>query len=283
MLPKVDGLSLITQSRKKSVNTPFIILSAKRSVDDRVKGLQAGGDDYLTKPFSFSELLARIQALVRRATKTAGPTHLEVGDLNLDLLSREVRRDGRKIDLHAHEFTLLELLMRNQGHVMSKTLILEHVWDYDFDPQTNVVDVLICRLRSNKVDKNSDSKIDDPHAAGRRLCSQAFLSARAARIGVQLTLWYLAIFIFSSIVIFGLTYVLLQSNLKKSDRDFVQDRIQEYGDKFKKSGFDQMLAEIRSGNAIGRRGCCFSCASPTRTTTRSSREQLEELGTIQSR
>ncbi len=158
MLPKLDGLSLINQLRKKNVNTPVIILSAKRSVDDRIKGLQAGGDDYLTKPFSFSELLARLQALVRRATKTAASTHLNVGELHLDLLSREVQRGERKIDLQAREFSLLELLMRNQGHVMSKTLIMEHVWDYDFDPQTNVVDVLICRLR-NKVDKTADSKM----------------------------------------------------------------------------------------------------------------------------
>lgn len=158
MLPKLDGLSLINQIRAKNVEFPVIILSAKRSVDERIKGLHAGGDDYLTKPFSFSELLARVQALVRRASKTNEPTKLTVGDISVDLLSREVRRGSRKINLQTREFSLLELLMRNQGHVMSKTLIMEHVWDYDFDPQTNVVDVLVCRLR-NKVEKGGESKI----------------------------------------------------------------------------------------------------------------------------
>jgi DNA-binding response OmpR family regulator len=158
MLPKLDGLSLINRLRQQQVNTPVIILSAKRSVDDRVKGLQAGGDDYLTKPFSFSELLARLHALLRRAAKTTAPTHLSVGDLSVDLLSREVRRGDRKVELQSREFALLELLMRNAGNVLSKTLIMEHVWDYDFDPQTNIVDVLVCRLR-NKIDKSSDSKM----------------------------------------------------------------------------------------------------------------------------
>jgi two-component system OmpR family response regulator len=121
-------------------------------VDDRVKGLQAGGDDYLTKPFAFSELLARVQALIRRASRTVEPTRLTVGGLSMDLMSREVLRDGEKIELPAREFALLEFLMRNAGRPVTKTLILEHVWDYSFDPQTNVVDVLVHRLRG-KVDK----------------------------------------------------------------------------------------------------------------------------------
>jgi DNA-binding response OmpR family regulator len=160
MLPKLDGLSLIEELRRQEINTPVIILSAKRSVDDRVKGLQAGGDDYMVKPFSFSELLARVQALLRRATGAAGgeKTRLTVGDLSMNLLSREVVRGGKKLDLQAREFSLLEYLMRNAGRVVSKTMILEHVWDYSFDPQTNVVDVLVCRLR-NKVDRNFEAKI----------------------------------------------------------------------------------------------------------------------------
>ena len=137
---------------------PVLILSAKRSVDDRVKGLQVGGDDYLTKPFAFSELLARIQALVRRATQTAEPTTLTYGDLTVDLLSREVTRGGQRIELQAREFSLLEYLLRNAGRVVSKTMILEHVWDYAFDPKTNVIDVLVSRLRS-KIDRDFDRKL----------------------------------------------------------------------------------------------------------------------------
>ncbi len=158
MLPKLDGLSLIEKMRSEGKNTPIIILSAKRSVDDRVKGLQKGGDDYLTKPFSFSELLARIQALIRRSTASTEPTTLSVGDLSLDLLKREVIRRGQKLELQPREFSLLEYLMRNSGRVVSKTMILEHVWDYAFDPQTNVVDVLVCRLR-NKVDRGFSNKL----------------------------------------------------------------------------------------------------------------------------
>jgi two-component system OmpR family response regulator len=130
---------------------PVIFLSARATVDDRVRGLQAGGDDYLTKPFAFSELLARVQALIRRASQTPEPTRLTVGDLTLDLLNREATRRGQKIDLQAREFALLEYLMRNAGRVVTKTMILEHVWDYSFDPQTNVVDVLVHRVRA-KVD-----------------------------------------------------------------------------------------------------------------------------------
>jgi len=147
MLPKLDGLSLIQRLRAKKIRVPVIILSAKASVDDRVKGLQAGGDDYLTKPFSFSELLARIQALIRRATASAEPTRLVVGDLTLDLLTREVTRNYEQIELPAREFALLEYLMRHAGRPVTKTMILEHIFDYSFDPQTNVVDVLVHRLR----------------------------------------------------------------------------------------------------------------------------------------
>ena len=152
MLPKLEGLSLIQQLRTGGVHTPILILSAKASVDDRVRGLQAGGDDYLTKPFAFSELLARVQALIRRATQTPEPTRLVVGDLTLDLLTRQVERAGEKIELQPREFALLEYLMRHPNRPVSKTMILEHIFDYSFDPQTNVVDVLVHRLRS-KVDK----------------------------------------------------------------------------------------------------------------------------------
>jgi len=152
MLPKLDGLRLITDLRSKGVRTPVLILSAKASVDDRVRGLQAGGDDYLTKPFAFSELLARVQALIRRATQTPEPTRLVVGDLTMDLLKREVLRGGEKIELQPREFALLEYLMRHATRPVTKTMILEHIFDYSFDPQTNVVDVLVHRLRS-KVDK----------------------------------------------------------------------------------------------------------------------------------
>jgi len=157
MLPQLDGLSLIEEVRRRQVNTPMLILSAKRSVDDRVKGLQAGGDDYLTKPFAFAELLARVQALIRRASGVTEPTRLKVGDLTLDLLTREVTRARERLELQPREFALLEYLMRNAGRVISKTLILSHVWDYHFDPQTNVVDVLVSRLRS-KVDKDHSEK-----------------------------------------------------------------------------------------------------------------------------
>ena len=158
MLPKLDGLSLIEELRLQKVNTPVIILSAKRSVDDRVDGLQKGGDDYLTKPFAFSELLARVQALIRRSTGASEPTGLAVGDLSMNLLTREVIRGGRKIDLQPREFALLEYLMRNAGKVVSKTMIMEHVWDYNFDPQTNVVEARICRLR-DKIDKDFGVKL----------------------------------------------------------------------------------------------------------------------------
>jgi two-component system OmpR family response regulator len=158
MLPKRDGLSLIEGLRRQGVTTPVLILSARRSVDDRVRGLQTGGDDYLTKPFAFAELLARVQALVRRATRTPEPTTLSVEDVTLDLLSRRVTRAGKPIDLRPREFTLLEYLMRNQGKVVSKTMILSHVWEYNFDPQTNIVDVLVSRLRE-KIDRPFEKKL----------------------------------------------------------------------------------------------------------------------------
>ncbi len=153
MLPRLDGLSLIRQMRARDCRVPVLILSAKATVDDRVRGLQAGGDDYLTKPFAFSELLARIQALIRRATQAVEPTRLVVGDLTLDLLTREVQRGEARIELQPREFALLEYLMRHAGRTVTKTMILEHIFDYSFDPQTNVVDVLVHRLRS-KIDRD---------------------------------------------------------------------------------------------------------------------------------
>lgn len=158
MLPGMDGLTLIETLREKRILTPVLILSAKRSVDDRIKGFRTGGDDYITKPFSFSELLVRVQALIRRASMTPSATRLTAGDLTMDLLTREVSRDDRKIDLQPREFSLLEYLLRNSEHVLSKTMIMEHVWGYDFDPQTNVVDVLVSRLRT-KVDKGFQSRL----------------------------------------------------------------------------------------------------------------------------
>jgi two-component system, OmpR family, response regulator len=158
MLPKMDGLTLIETLRQEKINTPVIILSAKRAVDDRVKGLQRGGDDYLTKPFAFAELLARVQGLIRRNSGVSEPTSLTFSELSMDLLSREVAREGEEIDLQPREFALLEYLMRNQGRVVSKTMIMEHVWNYNFDPQTNVVEARICRLR-DKVDKGFGKKL----------------------------------------------------------------------------------------------------------------------------
>ncbi|MFY9399603.1 MAG: response regulator transcription factor, partial [Desulfomonilia bacterium] len=148
MLPGIDGLTLIERMRRRNIQFPIIVLSAKGSVDDRVTGLQRGGDDYMTKPFAFSELLARIHAHLRRASSAGGDTTvLTVGDLSLDLIRRKAYRAGNSIELKPLEFSLLEYLMRNAGHVLSKTMIIEHVWDYNFDPQTNVVETGICRLR----------------------------------------------------------------------------------------------------------------------------------------
>jgi two-component system OmpR family response regulator len=157
MLPGRDGLSLLEEVRRRRISTPVLILSARRSVDDRVRGLQAGGDDYLTKPFAFSELLARIQALIRRSQGITEPTRLVAADISMDLVTRKVDRAGRLLELRPREFALLEYLMRNAGRVVSKTSIMEHVFDYSFDPRTNVVDVLVFRLRE-KVDRDFDVK-----------------------------------------------------------------------------------------------------------------------------
>ena len=158
MLPEVNGLQIIKKMRSSGITTPVIILSARHSVDDRIKGLQTGADDYLIKPFSFSELLARVQALIRRATGATEPTSLKIGDLELDLLSREISRAGQKIELQPREFSLLQYMMQNAGKAISKTAILDHIWGYNFDPQTNVVDVLVCRLRA-KIDKDFEPKL----------------------------------------------------------------------------------------------------------------------------
>jgi len=158
MLPKLDGISLISEMRRQGIKTPVIILSAKRSVEDRVKGLEEGSDDYLTKPFAFAELIARIHALVRRASNIPDVTRLTVGDLSIDLRARRVVRAGQLIDLQPREFALLEYLMRNAGRVVSKTMIMEHVWDYNFDPQTNVVETRISRLR-DKINRGFNKQL----------------------------------------------------------------------------------------------------------------------------
>ncbi len=158
MLPRRDGLAVIDELRRRRVTLPVLILSAKRSIDDRVRGLQAGGDDYLTKPFAFAELLARVQALIRRSTGASEPTRLSFADLSLDLVTRRVERGGAAIDLRPREFALLEYVMRHPGQVLSKTMILSHIWGYQFDPGTNVVDVLVSRLRE-KVDRGFDPKL----------------------------------------------------------------------------------------------------------------------------
>jgi two-component system, OmpR family, response regulator len=158
MLPRLDGLSLLRRLRQQKIRTPVLILSARANVDDRVLGLQSGGDDYLTKPFAFSELLARVQALIRRAGQGGEPTSLALADLTINLVSREVTRGQQRIDLQQREFALLEYLLRNAGRPVTKTMILERLWDFHFDPQTNVVDVLVHRLRA-KVDKNFALKL----------------------------------------------------------------------------------------------------------------------------
>jgi two-component system OmpR family response regulator len=158
MLPGLDGLALVEDLRRAGLRTPVLFLSARHTVDDRVRGLQAGGDDYLVKPFAFAELLARVQALVRRASGGGGTTRLAVADLELDLLAREARRGGRRLELRPKEWALLEYLMRQAGRVVSKTMILSHVYDYSFDPGTNVVDVLVHRLRE-KLDQGFETKL----------------------------------------------------------------------------------------------------------------------------
>ncbi len=158
MLPGIDGLTLIEDLRSSNINLPVIILSARRSVDDRVKGFNTGGDDYLTKPFAFSELLARLQALIRRANHIVEPNNLNVHDLTIDIRSRKVSRADRKINLQPREFSLLEYLMRNENRIVSKSMIMEHVWDYNFDPHTNVVEARVCKLR-DKIDKDFDTPL----------------------------------------------------------------------------------------------------------------------------
>ncbi len=158
MLPKLDGLAIVDRIRQHGINTPVIILSAKRTVEDRIKGLRGGSDDYLTKPFSFAELLARVQALIRRASGVSEPTSLTIGDLSMNLLTHEVKRGDKEISLQPLEFKLLEYLMRNAGRIVSKTMIMEHVWNYHFVPMTNVVEVRISLLRE-KIDKGFDKKM----------------------------------------------------------------------------------------------------------------------------
>jgi DNA-binding response OmpR family regulator len=158
MLPRLDGLSLVTALRRADVGTPVLFLSARHSVDDRVRGLQTGGDDYLTKPFAFPELLARLQALTRRGHLSLEPTQLTVADLHLDRLTRKVERAGVPVELRPREFALLEYLMRHQGKVVSKTMIVSHIWDYSFDTGTNAVDVLVHRLR-DKIDRGFEPRL----------------------------------------------------------------------------------------------------------------------------
>ena len=158
MLPKLDGLAMISRMREHGVNIPVIVLSARDAVDDRIRGLQAGGDDYMTKPFSFSELVARISALMRRAGGAVEDTRLVFADLSLDLRRRKARRGDCEIELQPLEFSLLEYLVRNAGRVVSKTMIMEHVWEYNFDPRTNIVESRICRLRET-IDKPFATKL----------------------------------------------------------------------------------------------------------------------------
>jgi len=158
MLPRLDGLSLVAALRRADVSLPVLFLSARHSVDDRVRGLQTGGDDYLTKPFAFPELLARVQALTRRGHLSLEPTQLTIADLHVDRLTRRVERGGVPIELRPREFALLEFMMRHQGKVVSKTMIISHIWDYSFDTGTNAVDVLVYRLR-DKIDRNFEPKL----------------------------------------------------------------------------------------------------------------------------
>lgn len=158
MLPHLDGLTVIQLMRRKGITTPVLVLSALGSVDDRVRGLKAGGDDYLTKPFAFVELLARIEALTRRRTSAPDATKLKVADLDFDLLARRVTRGGREIELTARELKLLEFLMRRAGQVVTRTMLLEGVWDLHFDPQSNLIDVHISRLRQ-AIDRGADRQL----------------------------------------------------------------------------------------------------------------------------
>jgi len=166
MLPKMDGLTAIEEIRSRKINFPVIILSARRSVDDRVKGLQKGGDDYLVKPFAFSELLARLQALIRRSNVSQNRNAFTVGNLKVDILKRRVFLGDDEVVLQPKEYALLEYLIRNAGHIVSKTMIMEHVWDYNFDPQTNVVEARICRLREKIEPENSNKLIHTVRGMG---------------------------------------------------------------------------------------------------------------------
>lgn len=157
MLPGLDGLSILKEIRKQGIATPALILSAKQSVNDRVEGLRAGGDDYLIKPFAFAELLERVRALLRRSSNYTEVTKLSCGEINIDVLKREVSRNGKPVDLQPKEYALLVYMLENKDIVLSKTLIMEKIWDINFDPQTNVVDVLVCRLR-DKIDKPFETK-----------------------------------------------------------------------------------------------------------------------------
>lgn len=158
MLPALDGLTVLERMRHEDIHTPVLVLSAKRSLGDRIKGIETGADDYLVKPFAFSELLVRVQALIRRSTMAEEHSSLSYADVSIDLIKREVLRSGQKIDLQPREFALLVLLVRNAERAVTKTMILEHIWDFQFDPQTNVVDVLMCRLR-NKLEKGYEKKM----------------------------------------------------------------------------------------------------------------------------
>jgi two-component system, OmpR family, response regulator len=172
MLPSMDGLAVIAALRAADIRVPVLILSALGAVDDRVKGLRAGGDDYLVKPFAFAELLARLEALLRRGSGSPTTTKLHVGDLEMDLLARIVHRGGQEIDLLPREFRLLEFLMRHVGQVVTRTMLLENVWDYHFDPQTNVIDVHISRLRQ-KIDKGfAKPLLHTVRGAGYRLSAE---------------------------------------------------------------------------------------------------------------
>jgi len=158
MLPKIDGLSLIETMRQEKLEMPILVLSAKRSVEDKVRCLRSGADDYLQKPFALTELLARLEAVLRRSNREAGTERLEAAGVEIDLVSHIVKRDGQRVELQPREFALLELMVRNRGRALTKTQLLERLWDYSFDPQTNVVDVLVCRLRS-KLDRDQGPKL----------------------------------------------------------------------------------------------------------------------------
>ena len=222
----------------------MLILSARRSVDDRVRGLQAGGDDYLTKPFAFAELLARVQALVRRASRAPEPTTLTVDDLVLDLLSRRVTRGDVTIDLRPREFALLEYLMRNAGKVMSKTMILSHVWDYSFDPQTNIVDVLVSRLRE-KIDRRSRRSCCTPCEAW-AMSSAAERESTPLVYGLRLGVWYATLFIAGSLAIVLLTYVLTSASLAQRDRQIIDSKLGTYAAAYDSGGLDGLDGVVRA-------------------------------------